>query len=284
LRRLTYENARGESIEFYLSPLIIESLTGIGEVDADLQSQVSPFQDGDSLLDVRVQPRFIVLEGKILKTDSSEIKSYRERILRVCNPKLGLGKITIELDGDIKEIYAAMDGGVAFPERGRDTWQKYLVNWKCPDPYWRDPKKISTPLSAVKGSFRFPFSFPVSFGTDNGYTTLVNDGHVETPITIDIQGPVVNPKITNRTTGKVFRINHSLSSNEVLHIDMNPKAKRVELTRDGISIKNVMGWVDYAVSDFWQLDIGNNTIEYVADAGNSDAIVVVAWHNLYAGI
>jgi Phage tail protein len=282
LRRLTFENARGESIVFYLAPLLITSLTGIGEVDAELQSQKSPYQDGDTHIDTVLQPRYIDLEGAIIETDLKEIKKYRKNILRVCNPKLGLGKITLELDGDIKEIYGVPDGSPVFPERGQEPIQNFVITWKCPDPYWRDPLEISRALRAYQGRFTLPTTFPIEFGVEGDTTILINDGDTPAPITIDIQGPVTNPQVINKTTGQFIRVNLSLSENEVLHIDTG-RPRRVEIYRDGRTIENALGYIDH-YSDFWELSVGPNEVQYIADAGNANAIVSVAWQNRYVGI
>ena len=282
MRRLTFENARGESIVFYLAPLLITSLTGIGEVDVDLQSQKSPYQDGDTHIDTVLQPRYIDLEGAIIETDLKEIKKYRKNILRICNPKLGLGKITLELDGDIKEIYGVPDGSPVFPERGQEPVQNFAITWKCPDPYWRDPREISRALRAYQGRFTLPTTFPIEFGVEGDTTILINDGDTPAPITIDIQGPVTNPQVINKTTGQFIRVNLSLSENEVLHIDTG-RPRRVEIYRDGRTIENAMGYIDH-YSDFWELSVGSNEVQYIADAGNANAIVAVAWQNRYVGI
>ncbi|MCT1577530.1 phage tail family protein [Oceanobacillus kimchii] len=283
MRRLTYENARGERIVFYLSPILIESLTGIGEVDADLQGQKSPYQDGETHLDVILQPRFIDLEGSILKTDLREMKAYRKHILKVCNPKLGLGKITLELDGDTKEIFGVLDGTPSFPERGRDVWQKFLITWKCPDPYWRDPQEVSRALRSYRGKFILPTTFPFELGISGDSTILYNGGDVDAPVTIDIQGPVTRPRVINKTTGQFVILNRSLSADEVLHINTNDQNKRVEIYRGAETIEKAIGYLDHD-SDFWKLEPGDNEIQYIADAGNADAIVAIAWHNHYLGM
>ncbi|MCJ0932544.1 phage tail family protein [Virgibacillus halodenitrificans] len=282
MRRLTFENARGESIVFYLSPLVIESLTGIGEIDADLQSEKAPYQDGDTYIDTLLQPRFIDLEGVITRTDLETIKFYRKHILRVCNPKLGLGKITLELDGDVKEIYGTLDGSPVFPERGREVWQKFMITWKCPNPYWRNPNQTSQPLKAYVGNFTLPFTLPFELGMSGSRTTLYNEGDIPAPIRIDIQGPVTNPQIINRTTGEWLKINRSIAADEVLHINTTPGKKRVEVYR-GNEVYPALGYMDHD-SDWITLELGKNEIEHIADAGDRESLVAVTWNSMYVGI
>lgn len=282
MRRLTYENARGESIIFYLSPLLIESLSGIGEVDADIQGQTAPYQDGDTYIDTRLQPRYIDLQGSILKKDTKEIKSYRKEILRVCNPKLGLGKIILELDGDIKEIYGALDGVPVFPERGRNVWQQFSIAWKCPDPYWQDPNQTSKPLQAYVGNFTLPFTLPFELGKSGSRTVVVNEGDVPAAVRIDVQGPVTNPRIINQTTGEWIRINRAIAADEILHIDTTEGSKRVEIYR-GNTIYPALGYLDHD-STWLKLEVGENEIEHIADAGDRNSLVAVTWNSQYVGI
>jgi len=283
MRRLTYSNSRGEQISFYLSPFLITSLTGISEVNANVQGQQAPYQDGDTYIDTILQPRFPILEGAITDTNLIMIKQRRKDILKVCNPKLGLGKLTLELDGDTKEILGALDGVPVFPERSIRPFQEFMITWKCPNPYWQDPQEVSRALRAYEGKLNIPTTFPIEFGISGDTTILNNEGDVETPITIDIQGPVTNPRVINKTTGKYIRVNLSLSANDVLHIDTGDQNKRVEIYRDGLAIEKAIGYLDHN-SDFWKLDVGYNEIQYIADAGDGNAIVAIAWHDQYTGI
>lgn len=205
MRRLTFENSRGEKIVFYLSPFLITSLTGIGEVDADVQGQKIPFVDGETYINTKLEPRYINLEGVIQERNLTRIREYRREINRVCNPKLGLGTITLELDGDIKIIRGVLDGGVVFPERAKDVWQKFLITWKCPNPYWQSPSITEEP--AFEPRFHFPISGPFIFGVERTDKLIVNDGDAPAPIRIDFYGPAQQPYIENKTTFTFHLVN-----------------------------------------------------------------------------
>lgn len=282
MRRLTFENNRGERIVFYRSPYIIESLTGIGEVDATIQGQTSPYQDGETYVDTRIQPRFPTMEGSITSTYLNEIKEHRKEILRVCNPNLGLGKLILEMDGDLKEIPATLDNVPTFPERGDQPYQRFMIIWKCPDPYWRDPLEVSRELKAYEGTFTFSFTFPTQFGIESDTTTLMNTGHTKAPVRIEVKGPIRRPLIENLTTGKHIQINAIVNPDQTLIIDTKPTNKRV-LIKQGDETRNVMGWFDQA-GDFWELALGENEIRYRADAGVAEAVATIRWQNKYVGV
>lgn len=281
MRRLTYENSRGESIVFYLSPLLITSLSGIGEVEADLQSQKSPYQDGVNHIDTLLQPRYPELEGVILETDLTDIKQYREQILRVCNPKLGVGKLTLELDGDLKVNYGVLDGTPSFPDKGKSPNQTFLITWKCPNPYWLSPSIESEPT--FEALFSFPFSGSFEMGVQRDRRIINNDGDAEAPIEIEFHGPATNPKITNNTTGEYIKVNQALGENEVMKIDTTPGEKSVYFVQEDGTEVNVFNWIDLD-STFFQLQLGENEIQYTADNNIQDAEVNMYYQKRYVGV
>jgi hypothetical protein len=281
LRRLTFENSREEIIVFYLSPFLINSLTGVGEVEADLQSQKSPFQDGDTHIDTLLQPRYINLEGEILETELSKTKDRRRDLINVCNPKLGLGKITLEMDGEIKEINGTLDGGVFFPERGENHYQNFMITWKCPNPYWRSLNITEEPT--FEPLFQFPFEGTFEMGIQRDKRIIDNDGDAPAPIYVEFFGPAVNPIILNNTTGEFIKINQTLDEGEYMRVDTTPGNKSVEFVSPDGTATNVFNWIDLN-STFFQLIVGENEIEYSADSDIQGAVVNIRYNKLYVGV
>lgn len=282
MRKLHFENSRGEVITFDSTHLFIDSLTGIGEVDADIQGQTSPYQDGDTYIDTILQPRYPTLEGTILEGDFDKQRLQRKNILRVCNPKLGMGKLTLEIDQEVKEIDAVLDGSPIFPEQGEEVYQSFLINWKCPNPYWKDPNQTSKPLQAYVGNFTLPFTLPFELGKSGSRTILYNEGDLPAAVRIDVQGPVTNPRIINQTTGEWIRINRAIAADEILHIDTTEGSKRVEIYR-GDMVYPALGYMDHD-STWLKLEVGENEIEHIADAGDRNSLVAFTWNTLYVGI
>ena len=283
---ITYENERGQSVDFSASPTLKSvSFEGFGELDADIQLQKAPYQDGSRFIDSVLTARSLSIEFLIDGVDYAEVSSVRRQLSRVFNPKLR-GQLTATVAGQPYSIGTIPEHVPNFPSGSGNQGRRYqrgIIDLIAPNPYWQDPQEVSRALRAYEGKLNIPTTFPIEFGISGDTTILNNEGDVETPITIDIQGPVTNPRVINKTTGKYIRVILSLSANDVLHIDTGDRNKRVEIYRDGLAIEKAIGYLDHN-SDFWKLDVGYNEIQYIADAGDGNAIVAIAWHDQYTGI
>ena len=105
-----------------------------------------------------------------------------------------------------------------------------------------------------------------------------NNGDVETPVRIDIQGPATNPKIENLTTGEHIEVKQIINAGEVLTITTDYGAKRVEL--EGVNKYN------YITSDtvFFSLEKGDNIIEYTSTDVEEVAKVKISYYNRFVGV
>ena len=284
---VTFTNSRDKYIQIYKkAPFMLQSMDGLGDVDADVQMQKAPYQDGENFLDVLLNPRPIPISFVIL-ADSPDDLSLKKRLVgEVFSPKHGIGTLTYNFYGRNYEIEAVAEGVPSFPS-GRDnrglTYQTVIVDMLAPDPYWKEPRTVSRSLRAYQGKFTFPFEFPVELGISGDTTNLFNAGDTPTNIQIEIQGAVKNPQIINHTTGQRLRINRTIRADEVLHIDTSPLKKRVEIYRGGETIEKAIGYLDH-YSDFFRLGIGGNEVSYVADEADGDSIVAVSWRNRFTAI
>lgn len=286
MRKLTFTNSRQETIELgYDTPFLINKIDGLGEVGADVNMVSSPYQDGDTYIDTMLSTREISIEGTFRKLTSSALYDDRRHMQRALNPKLGVGTLQYEHKGILKQIDAVADGSPAFADKERDKFQKFQVNFICPNPFWHDLNQVSRALRAYEGKFTLPFTLPFRLGKQGDRTTLVNEGDVPAPVSIDLQGPVTNPRIANETTGEFIQINGAIAADEILHIDTTPGNKRIEVYNGSSFIRSIFGRLAFEQgASFWQLEVGNNEVSYVADEGNSKAIVAVSWKNRYSGI
>jgi Phage tail protein len=284
MQRIIFTNARGQSVELKSSaPFLLQSIDGLGDVDADTQTQKSPFQDGSTYIDSVLQERSISLEIVIL-ADKSTLLEKRQYLASVFNPKLGKGVLRYENGETIREIEAVPDGVPTFPS-GQDnrgpTFQKAIVNLLCPNPYWKSMEITEEPT--FEPLFQFPFEGVFEMGMQRDQRIIVNDGDAPAPLIIEFYGPAVNPKITNKTTGEFIKVNQTLQEGEVMRIDTTPGNKSVYFVQPDGTERNVFNWIDLD-STFFQLVVGENEIEYSADSDIQGAIVNISYRKLYNAV
>ncbi len=265
------------------APFLLQSIEGLGDVDADIQTQKAPFQDGSTYIDSVLQERAISLEIVIL-ADKSTLLKQRQFLASVFNPKLGPGTLRYENGETIREIEAVPDGVPVFPS-GRDnrgpTFQKAMINLLCPDPHWKSTEITEEPT--FEPLFQFPFEGIFEIGVQRDNRIIVNDGDAPAPLYIEFYGPAVNPKIANKTTGEYIKVNQTLGENEFMRIDTTPGKKSVYFVQSDGTERNVFNWIDLE-SNFFQLIVGENEIEYSADSDIQGAIVNIRYNKLYNAV
>jgi hypothetical protein len=101
------------------------------------------------------------------------------------------------------------------------------VEWVAADPRVYDAtlQQIVVPLPSSGSGITFPIVFPAVFGTagTGGQINLTNTGTFPTPWVAQIQGPVINPVITNLTTGQYLSLAISLAQTDTLVIDFGAR-------------------------------------------------------------
>lgn len=286
IMRISFKAGDGTNLLFDNEIYRIVSIGGLGGVDAENQFQKAPYRDGSRYIDSIMTERVIPIELKIFADNEVEMSQRRRFISRVFNPKQGLGVFQVIIGDETFTIEAVSDFTPQFPggaENMTSFRQVCSIQLTAPRPNWVGPTQYSRALRSFIGKFKLPFSFPVEFGIEGDSTVIENTGDTYTPITIDIQGPVSGPQIINVTTGEKIKVERTLSAEEVMHIETDPNAIRVEVYKEGIPVQKAIGSLS-SDSEFIQLPPGKSEFRYIADSGVTDAIVSISWQNQYIGI
>ena len=275
MAKLTYTNMAGRSLSFGESaPFLVTKIDGLGSPTSEIHRQKSPGQDGATVVGSALEERNLVLEGVILSRDREK---DRRRLARIFNPKQG-GRLRFERGPTIKEISCEVER-VDFPSAMQDNHQPFLISLLCPNPFWLDDHTESKEIVTWLGGMRFPLRLPTAFATKGPpVINIINQGDVEAPVRIEFQGPATNPKIIKRDTGEFIQVNRELVYGDTLVITTDFGAKRVE-----INGQNVFNWIDLG-SSFWQLDVGDNVIEYSSYDPVEPAAVSISYRNRYVGV
>ena len=283
MEKITFINSKGESVELGNDgPFILTKIEGTGAVNVDIQTQKSPFQDGEIYIDNRLEPRSLSIEIMVLAEDKEEMTKNRRKLLQVFNPKLGPGKLIYEFGNNRKEIEAISELAPVFPDAGdfKDTMQPGLIQLYCPNPFWLDSFEISEEITTWIGGISFPLRLPTTFAiAGSRIINVVNNGDVETPIKIEIFGPATNPKITLRETGEFIRIKDTLTADDIVTITTEFGNKRVE--KNG---QNAFHILDLPDSTFFSLQVGDNVIKFTTEDVSNNANTKISYRNRYLGV
>ncbi|MEK4760758.1 phage tail family protein [Viridibacillus sp. FSL E2-0187] len=286
METVTYTNPRGETVTFGGPPFYLQSVTGLGDVTVQIQTQKSPFQDGSTYLDAILDERevdIIFLIVADLEQNYGDVSKARARIAQICNPKLGPGILKYENDYVVRIIDAVASH---VPIYGDDsdrtkTLQKSTLTFVAPDPYWKSLKVEEEP--AFKPLFQFPFLGPFQMGLQQDRRIINNDGDAPTPIFVEFYGPALNPKIINNTTGEFIKVDQELLEGERMVIDTSEENKSVFFVGENGEMRSVFHWIDLD-SDFFKLCIGENDIEYTADNDVQGAILNISYNKRYNAV
>ena len=272
MERLIFKNANGQQIEFSnTSDYRWTQVEGLGEGTANMQSTSSPYQDGSTNVGgAYFNTRTIKID---MVVTGSDLKASIRQLNAVLNPKIGLGSLTVDRDGDIKvlgkvrtRVLPSLPGGES---RGIGFQVCYII-FEAFDPFYEDQTETEATLITGANVFSFPLSITSSYRFDYTNTTgvtVTNTGDVECPITVILDGPKSSPiTIENMTTGDKIVISLEILENERMTITTAIDNINVLKTDLMTGIETVaFQYIDVSQTEFFNLVSGANTIRITAN-------------------
>ena len=287
LESVNFKDQNGN--EYLINKNQVESFPLQGGETAQWVETESWNQHGNTPIDALMQ----VYDGElvfVIRTAfmiPEEIAIERRRITNICNPLNGTVTMTVTLnDGSVYNRDITFTSAPVFPigaENRNREWQKVQLLYTANNPFWYAETEINESFQGVEPLFTFPFTMstttPIIFGNIIPNKIAVNEGQVEAPVVIEITGACVNPRIENETTGEFIAFkNLTMVANDVLVIDTTFGQKKVEL--NGV---NVFNKLDFA-STFFNLQIGENSIDFSDETGSTTTTIHFIYKNLYVTI
>lgn len=276
---IKYKNKLGNEIVLSSNPssLRLYQVVGLDGLTNNIYTSKSPRQDGTTIDNTDLQDRPISIQGKIITTNREEMQRRRNELLKAFNLKCG-GVLCY------KGLYINCEVHTApifkYTSHNILEWVVELIG---PNPYLETlelGEEINTWINGLKFKFSLPFKMKQR---GPAMKNIINDGHVETPVKIYFKGPAVNPTIYNRTTGEFIRVIRELGTDDTLIINTEFGNKTVEIDVRGGNITNAFNYIDLD-STFFNLQVGDNLIEYTSDNKLVPNGVAIRYKNRYLGI
>lgn len=279
---LTIENEAGEQFQINNDVnFAVVGITGLAPPAASISTSVIPTMDGEQLGATRLNMRNIVITMNILQdVERNRIMLYRYfKVKHWCRIYYKNGTRNVYIEGYVE----------TFEDDFFTMLQTVQISIVCPKPYFKDLAEIYFDISQVLALFEFPFQIEAAgIEFSRLETTLIskitNGGDVETGTVIEItaSGQVVNPKIYNADTRRMFGINITMAVGDRITINTNKGEKAVTLYRAG-KVQNIINHV-MEDPEWFQLEVGENSFTYDCDSGNEFFTMRMTHVDLYEGV
>lgn len=269
-------NKNGKEVTFNSQlPFLLQEFKDDG-VGIEIHSTKNFMKNGavynNNILGIRQLTLSFTIEGQ----DDEDFKKKIKLINNVINPVLG--ELLIIYNN--KSIRAIADNTLSYNENDKFNVNLYenKIRFVCSDPFWKDISLNQMELCSFLNKFSFPFSFPCEMGGEANKTTVNNNGDIETPLKIKFTGNVVNPKLINNTTGDFIKLNYKLNENDIVEVDTDYKTRCIKL--NGINNFSILDFD----STLFQLEVGENELEFKSDKADSKAKIDIEYKNNYISI
>ena len=271
-----YVNENGDSITFdYAGGFLISKPSGIDTLSVSLSQAQGIDQVGATIQSTNIQPRPVTIVG-CLVGDAQDVN--KNKLLSVVRPDIG-GKLYAD------DYYLSVYPTATPIIEPKDRLARFQFSLLAPYPYWCKDDSASATLSGIQKLFKLPcnFSKTYRFGElmQTQFMNVPNRGQVPIPYTATFvaNGDVVNPKITNATTGKFLLIKKTLVSGERLVVEITHERTYVTSSVDGDS-RGALS----LTSNLYRLDVEDNVLKPEAASGLDNLQVDVDFATEIVGI
>ena len=272
-------------IDQYESNFVLDEID-LGVVNGTHHSYKYLNQIGAHIDSTTLEPRVISITGWVIGSTYDLMEQNKQILNGLINPLhhveaqvLDKYKITFKPDYSIKYSTGYVENN--------EVLTKFLIQGTCEDPLFTSLRESTIPLATTYPKFKFPLIIPQNQGILFGLResslimNVINEGQVDTGmvITFSCSSEVVNPSITNISTGEYFKFNKTLSPGEIVVVSTLSGSK---------GIKGIIG--EFESSYFRYLDLGStwltlhpgdNLLKYNADQNPQWLEVSISFYNKY---
>jgi hypothetical protein len=257
-----YVNNNGDSVVFdFDGGYLINKPNGIDTLAINLSQAKGINQTGATIQSTNIQPRPVTITGFFVGEMQSENK---ERLISVIRPDIG-GKLYAD------DFYLNVWPTATPTIEAKTHSARFQFSLLAAYPYWCKDDSASKVLSGVNKLFKFPWNISrnYQFGQimETKFMNVFNGGQVPVPYTATFiaKGEVVNPKITNATTGKFLLVKKTLVAGERLVVKITHDRTYVTSSVDG----DCRGALSLS-SNMFELGVGDNVLKPEAESGMSN--------------
>lgn len=271
------------------------SIEGLGFPPKKTIIDRGPFQHGVTVLDYRADARTIQIVIEAFADNVEEQFQRRAELIDYLNFSNDPAIFRIVYDtGQTKDIECFINGGMTFPSKSEKGFDLQVgIELLCPDPSFFNPTEQNVELSYTftLSGFSIPVKIPCFFSEsilNNSITITYSGTWIEFP-RIRILGPIVNPLITNQTTGEILEfLDTDIVDNDYYDIDCQYGYKTVTDSGGSNRIANLSNDSDLATFHLARKEVGenykSNVILAQGIAISNDTDITISYFEKFIGI
>jgi len=276
-------------------PIYLVGTVGFGLAPSHQLTQRGPFQQGDTYVGFRLDPRIIQLP--LVVEASSPEDSFTKRAKLTSLFRMNDDAVQIRIAWtDGATTYDRTITGRVFGQLSLDTDSHYnairtTVQIRCNDPTWVDTTQNSVVLSGLTSGTPTPYPkpYPVTYGANglDKYTTFNYDGTWESYPIIQVTGPVTDLALVD-TLGNIISFNTAVPAGQLWTIDLSYGVYTV-YDQDGVNqfsaltaVSDPVNWKIYPESDL--VPYGVNTIGVSGTGTDADSNITMYYYSRYIGV
>ena len=249
-------------------------------------------QNGVYVTGTALGTRTVTITGWVIADNDTVMTDRKRKLNKFINPqqeiKLFYKSYTISFLPNTTIKYSTTNAD------NNEVICKFKIEGLCAYPLFKDIQTTIISASQVEPTFHFPLEIEKWRGavqTDKGVTfgvkqknrifNVVNKGDVPTGMKIlfKANGAVTNPSITNIRTQSYFKLNKTMINKEEITVNTVIGSKKITGKQDGEEV-NYFKYRDLN-SDWLQLDVGDNVLQFDADANVQNLDVYIYFNDSY---
>lgn len=241
----------------------LTEISGLDMPEINLTANARGYAHGEAISASFFKGRIIALQGRI-NGQPSTLPTLKYALQRAFRPREDFVRFTFRLPGFANQYVMCKPQNLRGPFGSVDTavglWD-FQATLYCGDPrIYSETLNTSATLSPGTGAV-------------TNTTTVNNTGNFDAPTTITFVGPLVDPVITNTTTGEAFGLTGTLTLGQTFVV-----SSLEETVYEGATSR--YSRISPTNRSFIELAPGNNAL-LVSGGTGSNGTIVVTWRDVW---
>lgn len=250
------------------------NLAGLGGSTPRVEDVPRGGLDGSFFPGGRHGTRQLTLAGKVLAPDFAGLKRARDRLAAALNLVHQVGPLVVNDPAPFRlEVYRA---DALQYEPDSLVVASFQVGLVAPDPrrFGVGEYAQTTNLSTVNTGVTAPVTAPVNAGGGSASQILAtNAGTTDTPVVLEVRGPVTNPVVQHDESGHRIALALELTAVDTLVLDSDARTITIGGSSRRYAVAGLPQWFDLAP--------GPNSIRLSAASTDPAATLTVRWRDAY---